>query len=109
MAIAINDHVLLKIYGPKSKTAGGIILTEGTRKAQATAGGIGRVVSIGIEAQERAQKNDVSVGDFVSFTKYGGIEVEQGGEIFRGIYFEDIVAKVDKDKVLEKNEEVVND
>ncbi|KAA0228009.1 MAG: 10 kDa chaperonin [Fimbriimonadales bacterium] len=75
----LGDKVVIQVLDEEDKTAGGIYLPDTAKKKPQQ----GKVVAIGdgriLDDGTRAKMN-VSVGDKVIFSKYGGNEVEIDGQ-----------------------------
>ena len=75
----LGDKVVVKVLTAEERTAGGIVLPDSAREKPSQ----GKVVAVGpgrvLETGERASVQ-VSVGDTVIFSKYGGNEVKLEGE-----------------------------
>jgi chaperonin GroES len=76
----LADYVLIKPEKPADKTPGGIVLPERAKERSER----GTVMALGTGAINEdgctRRKFDVSVKDEVLFSRYGGHEIEDGGE-----------------------------
>lgn len=91
----LGDKVVVKASTAEERTSGGIVLPDAAREKPQQ----GTVVAVGpgrlLENGERAAMQ-VSVGDVVIYSKYGGNEVKLDGEEFLILDVESIYAvKVD--------------
>ncbi|PCJ59039.1 MAG: co-chaperone GroES [Planctomycetota bacterium] len=89
----LEDRLVVKRLDSQEKTAGGIILPDSAQekpqKGKIVAVGSGKVLDNGKRA-----KSDVSVGDVVIFSKYGGTEVTLDGEEHLILNESDVLALV---------------
>lgn len=87
-----GDRVAVKWLEPEEKTAGGIILSSGSKEKPQ----IGEVVAVGpggmIDGKE--VKMEIKVGDKVLLNKYSGTEVKVDGEEYTIARQFDILATV---------------
>ena len=90
----LNDRLLVKRLQEEEMTAGGIIIPDSAKEKPAegeiTAVGPGKVADNG----ERIAMQ-VSVGDTVLFSKYGGTDVKLDGEDFLIMREDDILGIVE--------------
>ncbi len=90
----LNDRLLVKRLKEEEMTAGGIIIPDSAKEKPAegeiTAVGPGKVADNG----ERIAMQ-VSVGDTVLFSKYGGTDVKLDGEDFLIMREDDILGIVE--------------
>ncbi len=90
----LNDRLLVKRLKEEEMTAGGIIIPDSAKEKPAegevTAVGPGKVADNG----ERIAMQ-VSVGDTVLFSKYGGTDVKLSGEDFLIMREDDILGIVE--------------
>lgn len=77
----IDDYILISRAAPEQKSPGGIVLPDAAKekpdRGEVMAVGPGRLLDDGTRAAMQ-----VDVGDVVIFQKYGGHEVEDGGDEF---------------------------
>lgn len=89
----LGDRVVVRVIEQEEKTRGGIVLPdtakEKPQEGEVLAVGPGRILDNG----ERVAP-EVKVGDRVIFAKYGGTEVEVGGEEYLILRESDILAVV---------------
>lgn len=75
----LGDHIVVRPGPEEEVTRGGIVLPDTARKkpqeGEAVAVGAGKVLDSGKRAPM-----EVSVGDIVVYTKYGGTEITVDGE-----------------------------
>ncbi len=92
--VPIGDHVIVKRLEAEKKTRGGILLPDAAQEKPTQ----GRVLSVG---DGRTLKNgahiasQVSEGDRILFSPYGGMEVEIDGEPVLILSEQDILAVLD--------------
>ncbi len=92
MAIGIKplgSRVVIKKLEVEEKTQGGIILTSAAKEAPQTA----EVVAVGSGTADEPM--ELSVGDKVIFSKYGGTDVKFEGEDYTIMSQADILAIVE--------------
>ncbi len=89
----LDDRVVVKPLEAEQVTAGGIVLPDAAKERSQR----GEVIAVGpgrlLESGERCPIG-LSVGDQVLFGKYGGTEIEVGGEDVKILRESDILAKV---------------
>lgn len=90
----LNDRLLVKRLAEEEKTAGGIIIPDSAKEKPAE----GEVVAVG--PGKLADSGDrialqVSVGDKVLFSKYGGTDVKLEGEDYLIMREDDILGIVE--------------
>jgi chaperonin GroES len=91
----LNDRLLVKRLAEEEKTAGGIIIPDSAKEKPAE----GEVVAVG--PGKLSDKGDrvalqVTVGDRVLFSKYGGTDVKIDGEDYLIMREDDILGIVEK-------------
>ena len=89
----LDDRVVVQPLDAEEVTSGGIVLPDAAQEKPQR----GRVVAVGegklLDSGNRGELS-VSVGDEVIFGKYGGSDVEVGGEEVKILRESDILAKV---------------
>lgn len=89
----LDDRVVVKPMEAEEVTAGGIVLPDTAQEKPQR----GKVVAVGpgrlLDNGNRGELS-VAVGDEVIFGKYGGTEIEVGGEEVKILRESDILAKV---------------
>lgn len=74
-----EDRIVVSVLSAEGKTPGGIVLPDSAKEKPQR----GKVVSVGpgrlLDNGER-HPIGLSVGDEVLFTRYGGVDIEIGGE-----------------------------
>ena len=92
----LGDHILVKPVKAEEVTASGIVLPDTVDKEKKAEG---EVIAVGpgkmLDNGSRAQM-EVAVGDVVLYKKWGGDEVEIGGEEHKIISVDDVLAVVQK-------------
>jgi len=91
----LQDRVLVTRVAEEEKSAGGIIIPDTAKEkpveGKVVAAGNGKVLEDG-----SIRKLDVKVGDRVLFGKYGGTEVNFGGEEYLIMREDDILGVIGK-------------
>lgn len=91
----LGDHVLVKPIKEEEVTASGIVLPDTVDKEKKAEG---TVVSVGpgklLKDGKRAEM-EVKAGDHILFKKWGGDEVEVGGEEHKIISADDVLAIIE--------------
>ncbi len=91
----LGDHVVVKPIKEEEVTASGIVLPDTVDKEKKAEG---EVVAVGpgkmLESGQRSAM-DVAVGNKVLFKKWGGDEVTVGGEEYKIVSHDDIMAIVE--------------
>ncbi len=86
----LADRVIVKVIEAEEKTKGGIVLPDSAKErpqqGEVLAVGGGRRLDDG-----KVVPLEVKVGDKVLFSKYGGIEVKEGGEEYLILREDDIL------------------
>lgn len=89
----LGDRILVQRLAAESKSAGGILLPESAKEKPKE----GVIISLGdgrlLDNGDRAEWN-VSVGDRVLFTSYGGTEVKYNGEEYMIMEERDILGVI---------------
>ena len=88
----IEDRVLVKPLEAEQTTASGLVIPDTAKEKPQE----GEVVAVGPGRFEDGQRLplDVSVGDKVIYSKYGGTEVKHAGEEFLLLSARDLLAKI---------------
>ena len=91
----LEDRILVRTLEAEQTTASGLVIPdtakEKPQEGEVLAVGPGRVDDSGNRVQL-----DISVGDKVIYSKYGGTEVKYGGEDYLILSARDILAVVEK-------------
>ena len=90
----LNDRILVKRLESEEKTAGGIIIPDTAKEKPAQ----GQVVAVGpgkLNDQGQRVAPNVSAGDKVLFSKYGGTDVKLDGEDFLIMREDDILGVIE--------------
>ena len=89
----LGDRIVIELVESEEKTASGIVLPETAKEKPQE----GKVVAVGtgrvLENEERVAL-EVSVGDRIIFSKYGGTEVKYQGTEYLILRESDILAVV---------------
>lgn len=89
----LDDRVVVKPLEAEEVTAGGIVLPDAAKEKSQR----GEVVAVGpgrlLDSGERCPIG-LQVGDQVLFGKYGGTDIEVGGEDVKILRESDILAKI---------------
>jgi len=91
----LEDRIVVRpIEDDVQKTAGGIIIPDTAKEKPQE----GEVVSVGPGRFEEGKRvpMDVSVGDKVIYSKYGGTEVKVEGKDYLVLSARDVLAKITK-------------
>ena len=92
----LHDRVLVRRVEAEEKTAGGIIIPDTAKEKPQE----GTVVAVGPgrwdEDGEKRIPLDVSEGDVVIYSKYGGTEIKYNGEEYLILSARDVLAVVSK-------------
>ncbi len=93
----LGDRVVVEVIEEDSTTASGIVLPDSAKEKPQR----GRVVAAGRGRHENGTliAPEVSEGDEVIFSKYGGTEIKDGGEEYLVLRESDILAVVSKTAV----------
>ncbi len=86
----LNDRILVKRLEEEETTAGGIIIPDSAKEKPAE----GEIVAVGPGKLNKSGVRtamDVSVGDRVLFSKYGGTDVKLDGEDYLIMREDDIL------------------
>jgi chaperonin GroES len=89
----LGDRVVVKVLDEEETTISGIVLPDTAKEKPQR----GRVVAVGPGARDENGKHiemDVSEGDEVIFSKYGGTEIKVGADEVLILRESDILAKV---------------
>ena len=90
----LDDRVVLKVLDAEQVSSGGILLPDTARekpqRGKITAVGNGRMLEDGTRV-----KPEVKKGDVVLFGKYSGSDVKVGGEDYKIVRENEILAKVE--------------
>ena len=91
----LDDRVVLKVLDAEEMTSGGILLPdtakEKPQRGKITAVGEGKLTKDG-----KRVKPDVKKGDVVLFGKYAGSDVKVGGEDYKILRENEILARVEE-------------
>jgi chaperonin GroES len=90
----IDDRVVLKIMDADEVTSGGILLPDSAKEKPQR----GTVVAIGngkLDKHGKRQTLSVKKGDVVLFGKYTGSDVKVGGEDYKIVRENELLAKVE--------------
>ena len=92
----LGDRILVKRIKEEEKTKGGIIIPDTAKEKPQE----GKVLAVGPgrfdEDGEKRIPLDISVGDVVVYSKYGGTEVKYDGEEYLILSARDVLAIVEK-------------
>jgi chaperonin GroES len=93
----LGDRVIVEVLEEEETTASGIVLPDTAKEKPQR----GKVLAVGPGRYEDGKlvALDVSEGDEIIFSKYGGTEVKVGGEEYLILRESDILAKVTTSKV----------
>jgi len=90
----LGDRLIIDVIEEEETTSSGIVLPDTAKEKPQR----GTVLAVGPGHYEDGDlvEIDVSVGDEVIYSKYGGTEVKAGGQEYLILRESDILAKVDK-------------
>ena len=92
----LGDRVFVKVSESEEKTAGGILLPDTAKEKPQE----GKVLAVGPgrfdEDGDKRVPLDISVGDVVIYSKYGGTEVKYNNEDYLILSARDVLAIVEK-------------
>jgi chaperonin GroES len=93
----LGDRVVVEVIEEESTTASGIVLPDSAKEKPQR----GKVVAAGRGRYENGTliAPEVSEGDEVIFSKYGGTEIKDGGDEYLVLRESDILAVVSKTAV----------
>lgn len=90
----LDDRIVLKVLDAEEISAGGIVLPDSAKekpqRGKVTAVGTGKLTKDG-----KRIAPDVKKGDIVLFGKYAGSDVKVGGEDFKILRENEILARVE--------------
>jgi len=90
----LEDRIVVKPLEAEQTTASGLVIPDTAKEKPQE----GRVLAVGPGRFEEGQRLplDVSVGDVVLYSKYGGTEVKYAGEEYLILSARDVLAIVEK-------------
>jgi chaperonin GroES len=91
----LEDRIVVKALEAEQTTASGLVIPDTAKEKPQE----GEVLSVGpgrIDDNGQRVPLDVSVGDKVIYSKYGGTEVKYGGEEYLILSARDVLAIVEK-------------
>jgi chaperonin GroES len=91
----LQDRIIVKRLEEETKTKGGIIIPDTAKEKPIE----GKVIAVGkgkVADDGKLIKPEVSVGDKVLFSKYGGTEVKIDGEEYLIMREDDILGIIEK-------------
>lgn len=91
----LEDRIVIRQLEAEATTASGLILPDTAKEKPQE----GEVVAVGagrVDDKGNRIPVDVTVGDVVIYSKYGGTEVKYGGEEFIILSARDVLAVVEK-------------
>src|SRR6266511_4653968 len=92
----LEDRIVVQPLDAEQTTASGLVIPDTAKEKPQE----GVVLAVGPGRFENGERLplDVSVGDTVLYSKYGGTEVKYGGEEYLILSARDVLAVVDKKK-----------
>lgn len=90
----VADNLVVKMLDGDDKSKGGLLLPAGARDQEKSAKGEVVAVGPGKWVGDRWHDAPADIGDKVVFMKFAGIDTVIGGEMFRLLPFDAIVAKI---------------
>ena len=91
----LEDRIVVKALEAETTTASGLVIPDTAKEKPQE----GEVLAVGpgrVDDNGNRVPLDVTVGDKVIYSKYGGTEVKYGGEEFLILSARDLLAKVSK-------------
>ena len=91
----LEDRVVVRVLEAEQTTASGLVIPDTVKEKPQE----GEVLAVGpgrIDDNGQRVPLDVSVGDRVIFSKYGGTEVKYAGEEFLILSARDVLAVIEK-------------
>jgi chaperonin GroES len=91
----LEDRILVQANEAETTTASGIVIPDTAKEKPQE----GTVLAVGpgrIDDSGKRIPLDVSVGDTVLYSKYGGTEVKYGGEEYLVLSARDVLAVIEK-------------
>jgi chaperonin GroES len=90
----LEDRIVVKPLDAEQTTASGLVIPDTAKEKPQE----GKVLAVGPGRFEEGQRLplDVSVGDTVLYSKYGGTEVKYAGEEFLILSARDVLAVIEK-------------
>ena len=91
----LDDRILVKQSEAEEVTAGGIVLPDSAREKPQR----GKVVSVGPgKLLDNGQRGEMTLkkGDEIFYRKYGGTEIEMGGDDYMILRESDVLAVIEK-------------
>jgi chaperonin GroES len=91
----LDDRILVKQSEAEEVTAGGIVLPDSAREKPQR----GKVVSVGPgKMLDNGQRGEMTLkkGDEIFYRKYGGTEIEMGGDDYMILRESDVLAVIEK-------------
>ena len=89
----LEDRILIKSIEAEKTTASGLVIPDTAKEKPQE----GEVLAVGpgrIDDKGNRVPIDVTVGDRVIYSKYGGTEIKHGGEVYLILSARDILAVV---------------
>jgi len=90
----LDDRIVVEVLEAEEKSAGGILLPDAAKekpqRGRVTAVGPGRLLKSGSRAEPSIKK-----GDTVIFGKYAGTDVRVGGDEFKILKENEVLARID--------------
>ena len=91
----LEDRIVIKQVEAEQTTASGLVIPDSAKEKPSE----GEVVAVGpgrIDDNGNRVPLDVSVGDIVLYSKYGGTEVKYGGDDFLVLSARDVLAVIER-------------
>ena len=91
----LEDRIVVQASEPETTTASGLVIPDTAKEKPQE----GEVLSVGpgrIDDSGNRVPLDISVGDVIIFSKYGGTEVKYSGEDYLILSARDVLAVVEK-------------
>ncbi|MDR1355959.1 MAG: co-chaperone GroES [Propionibacteriaceae bacterium] len=98
MAVTIKpleDRILVQPLEAETTTASGLVIPD-TAKEKPQEGKVLAVGSGAFDSEGKRKPMDISVGDTVVYSKYGGTELKYAGEVYLLLNARDVLAIIEK-------------
>jgi len=91
----LEDRIVVQTLEAEQTTASGLVIPDTAKEKPQE----GEVLAVGpgrVDDQGNRVPLDISVGDTVIYSKYGGTEIKYSGEEYLILSARDVLAKIDK-------------
>jgi chaperonin GroES len=91
----LEDRILVQPLEAETTTASGLVIPD-TAKEKPQEGKVLAVGSGAFDSEGKRKPMDISVGDTVVYSKYGGTELKYAGEVYLLLNARDVLAIIEK-------------